>query len=153
MKNLIAIISILMISNLSLAQWSAKYVNNGFDDPYYIGVCYSKEDARTLIKLEENDGEVLFYVQGSYFCNNVELVEISLTVGGENKRYAIDHVYISKDQNAIFIDPDIMNSEMIYDFKKATTLRMRITYEYCPTDVYSFSMAGSSTCLAKIYNQ
>ena len=73
------IIALALSLNVS-AQWTNKSVNNGFDDPYRI--CYTAENNGAILKLENIDGSIYFYLQGGYTCDEDPVVDLSFLVNG-----------------------------------------------------------------------
>jgi hypothetical protein len=149
MKKVLILLSFVYFSLSSFAQWSYETVNNGFDDPYRIA--YTKQVDGAILKLENVDGNIAFYIQGSYTCEDYPLVEIVCVVAGENKKYSFSAI-TSDDRTVVFITDDLENSGMLNDFKNATTLKIRINETYCDTSVFSFYMGKSSSAYTFINN-
>lgn len=148
MLNKLALIFCLLLSFESQAQWVAKNVNNGIDDPYRIAYCKS-QDKTAILKLEKVDSTVAFYLSGGYHCDESTTVDIGLTVGTEIKRYSFD-VWVSSDKKTVFILDNIKaeeNAEFLKDFQKSTKLSIRINESHCSDDYYSFLMTGSTNAL------
>jgi hypothetical protein len=142
MKNFVAFIIFLFCRLSALSQWSYETVNNGFDDPYRIA--YTREVDGAMLKLENVDGMVYFYIQGSYTCEDYPLVEIICVVGGENRKYSFVST-TSEDRTVVFISEDLENSGMLADFKNASLLKLRINETYCDSAIFSFNMSKSSS--------
>lgn len=149
MKNALIVIS-LFCSFISHSQWTYETINNGFDDPYRIA--YTKEMNGAILKLENVEGSVFFYIQGSYTCEDYPLVEVICVVGGENKKYTF-YATTSEDKSVVFITDDLANSGMLTDFKNATSIKIRINETYCDTEIFSYNMLKSSSAYTFIINQ
>ena len=141
MKKNILTLGALILANVSLAQWTNKIVDNGFDEPYKI--CHTKENNKAVLKLENTDGEVAFYLQGGYFCSDVVTVDMSFMVNGVWKKYSTTATK-SSDSKALFLVDDMENSEALIDFLNATSVKLRVNEEYCETEYYQFNMSGST---------
>ena len=142
MKKTILTVATLILANVSLAQWTNKNVDNGFDDPYKI--CYTKESNKAILKLENVDGEIALYLQGGYFCDDNLRVDISLMVNGQWEKYSTIGTK-SEDSKAVFLIDDLASSELIINFLNATSIKLRVNETYCETEYYQFNMSGSTS--------
>jgi hypothetical protein len=149
MKRIILTVVAIILANMSIAQWTNKSVNNGFDDPYKI--CHTKENNGAILKLENVDGEVSLYLQGGYFCDENPSVDISLMVNSEWKKYSTVGTK-SEDSKAIFLIDDINISNAILDFLNATSIKIRVNESYCENEYYQFNMSGSTSAYNFIKN-
>jgi hypothetical protein len=57
MKTIILTLALFCATSLT-AQWTYKEITDGFDDPYR--VAYTELDGLAYLKLENNDGKVIF---------------------------------------------------------------------------------------------
>jgi hypothetical protein len=144
MKRIILTVGALLFINGVNAQWSNKVVDNGFDDTYKI--CYTKDNNGSILKLENVDGKIIFYIQGSYFCSEAPVVDVSFLVGGEWKKYSFIAIK-SGQSDALFIIEDLLNDSSVIDFKNCSFIKLRVNEEYCDTEIYQFNMAGSTSAL------
>lgn len=144
MKKLILNIAAILLVNVSFGQWTNKSVDNGFDDPYKI--CHTRMNNGAILKLENVYGSIAFYIDGTYFCSDAPIVDISFLVSGKWVKYSIPSSK-SDDSKALFLIDDIENSEMFTDFLKATSVKMRVNEEYCDTEIFEFSMSGSTAAI------
>jgi len=142
MKKRIITIATILVANVSLAQWTNKNINNGFDEPYRI--CHTKENNNAILKLENVDGEIALYLQGGYFCDENLTVDISLMVNGEWKKYSTVGTK-SEDSKAVFLIDNLASSELIIDFLNATSIKLRVNETYCENEYYQFNMSGSTS--------
>lgn len=145
MKHKLFLIVSFFFSLTLSAQWVAKTVNNGIDEPYKIAYCKSSDNSAVL-KLEKVDTSVAFYLSGGYHCDESTTVDIGLTVNGEIRRYSFD-VYVSDDKRAVFIIDDLKspdNIEFLKHFRSASRLSIRINESHCHDDYYQFNMSGST---------
>jgi hypothetical protein len=149
MKKTVVLLSFISCSLSAFSQWTYETVNNGFDDPYRIA--YTKEVNEAILKLENVDGDIYFYLQGSYTCEEYPFVEVICVVNGENRKYSFSGI-TSDDKKVVFITSDLENSGMLDDFKNATTLKLRINETYCDTFTFSFNMSKSSSAYTFINN-
>jgi hypothetical protein len=67
-------------------------------------------------------------------------------VGGTWKKYNGAGL-VSKDQSTVFIEPNMLTSGMLDDFKAATSVKVRIRQSYCNEQIYEFNMSGSTKAL------
>jgi len=149
MKNAL-IITCLFCSFFSHSQWTYETVNNGFDDPFRIA--YTKEMNGAVLKLENVEGFVFFYLQGSYTCEDYPMVEVICVTGSSNNKYTF-YGSTSEDKTVVFITDDLENSGMLTDFKNATSIKLRINETYCDTEIFSFNMSKSSSAYTFINNK
>lgn len=144
MKKLILSGALLCAITNAKAQWTYKNVNNGIDDPYKI--CYTQVDNYARLKLEKYNEDVMFYIAGTYFCDDFPTVDIVFTVSGVTKKYQVIGAK-SEDSKIVFLAFDISTEEFYEDFKKATSVKVRVNESYCTTDVFTFNMANSKLAL------
>jgi hypothetical protein len=144
MKKVILNIASVLLVNISFAQWTNKNVDNGFDDPYKI--CYSKENNGSILKLERVGDQIIFYIQGGYFCSDSPLVDISLMVNNQWVKYSVVGIK-NQQSDVLFLVEDIENDEMYLNFLKASSIKLRVNEEYCDTEIFQFNMSGSSSAI------
>jgi len=142
MKKRIITVATILLANVSLAQWTNKNINNGFDEPYRI--CHTKENNGAILKLENVDGEIALYLQGGYFCDENLTVDILLMVNGEWKKYSTVGTK-SEDSKALFLIYNLASSELILSFLNATSIKLRVNETYCDNEYYQFNMSGSTS--------
>jgi hypothetical protein len=144
MKKLILSSALLCAITTAKAQWTYKNVDNGIDEPYKI--CYTESNNSAYLKLENYEGKVMFYISGSYFCEDFPTADIVFTVSGETKKHQVIGAR-SKDSKLVFLSFDIASEEFYEDFKKASSVKVRVNETYCTTDVFTFNMANSKSAL------
>ena len=138
-------ISIALMLNLNVnAQWVNKNINNGFDDPYRI--CYTAENNGSVLKLENVDGTIFFYLLGGYTCDENPTVDLSFLVNGSYVKYS-EPMEVSEDRTIIWIVNDLMESTILNDFKLCSILKIRVNDIACSSEVFTFNMAGSTSAL------
>jgi len=143
MKKLLLLM--LLVPMLGAAQWSYENVDNGFDEAYKIA--YTKRVAGAWLKLENVDDEIVMYIQGIYFCDDPDTeVDASYKVNGVWQKYTGSGL-VSNDQTTVFIEPNLLESKMLSDFKAATSIKIRIRQTYCEEQIYEFNMTGSTKAL------
>lgn len=137
----------LMLSFYSNAQWVKENVDNGFDEPY--NICYTAENNGAILKLENVNGSIYFYLSGGYYCEEKLIVDISFMVNGTFKKY-VEVASVSESNDIVWINNDLMNSEMINDFKSCSLVKLRVNDAVCDSETYSFSMSGSTSAITFI---
>lgn len=145
MKNLVLVLFIVCFSNLSYSQWVYKKVDNKIDPSYKIAYCSSK-DKTAFLKMENVEGEIAFYVSGSYFCDDYPTVDMALKCGTESLKYTFNCAK-SSDSSTIFI-LDNLNAEenkiFLDHFKKGASLVLRVNESHCQDEYYEFVMTSST---------
>ena len=149
MKKIALILNFCLVSLLSYSQWSYETVNNGFDDPYPIA--YTSPNNTSILKLENVDDYIYFYLQGGYFCDEYPNVDLVFVVNGVNKKYTLQGRK-NGQSDAVFFTTDLVNDEMLIDFKQCSVLKVRIVESYCDNSTYSFNMGKSTSALNFIIN-
>ena len=150
MKNLFLILFLLLALNIN-AQWVNKTVNNDFDDPYRI--CYTAPNNGVILKLENVEGLISFYLSGGYYCDESPVVDLSFIVNGVAKKYSRE-CSISSDNKIVWLINDLLIEEMLTDFKNCNILKVRVNDYTCSSEIYSFNMSGSSSAINFIsYNK
>ena len=149
MKKKILTVATLILANVSIAQWTNKSVNNGFDDPYRI--CYTAENNGAILKLENVDGEIALYINGTYFCDDYPSVDVSFFVNGIWKKYNVESIKGSHS-NILFLVEDMSTSDAILDFLNASSIKLRVNESHCDTKYYQFNMSGSTSAYKFIKN-
>jgi len=142
MKKVILSVATVLVTGLSMAQWTKKYVNNGFDDPYKI--CFTETDNRGFLKLENTGEGVAFYLQGGYHCEDYPIVDLSFLV---NNKWEKHIVFATKSDNSstIFLTDSIESEPYFKSFLNATSVKIRVNEVYCERDIYQFNMSGSTS--------
>lgn len=145
MKNIILFFSMVLFSNLLHSQWVYKKIDNKIDVPYKIAYCSAKGNSG-ILKLENVEGEMAFYVMGSFFCDDYPTVDIGIVCGTETFRYSFNCAK-SSDSSTIFILDDLKeeaNQIFLGHFKKASSLSLRVNESHCTDEYYDFKMSGST---------
>jgi hypothetical protein len=150
MKKIIFSIATLFVSIKSFSQWTYKSVNNGFDEPYTIA--YTTTNNKAILKLENVDGDIFFYIQGGYYCDDKPLVDFIFMVNGQSIKFTREAIKNDKD-NVVFFTSDLINSDFYEPFKKCTSLKIRINETYCDNETYIFNMSKSTIALNSVINQ
>lgn len=131
------------------AQWITKTVDNGLDPVYKIAYC-SNTSSTALIKLEQTEEGVAFYLTGGYHCDDYPSVDVAIMVNGDPKRYSFSGTK-SSDGTTVFIVMNLLDpeqSDFLKDFKRGTSIVMRINETHCESDYYKFSMANSTKAIS-----
>lgn len=143
MKKLLMSIGVLLCLNAN-AQWTNKTINNGFDDPYRI--CYTATNNLGYLKLENVDGQIYFYLNGKYCCDDSPVVNLSFIVNGVTVKYYCT-ANVGDNKDVVWILEDFLNSAVVESFKNCSTLNIRVNDTVCNEEIYSFNMSGSTSAL------
>jgi len=147
MKKLFFTLAVLFSVSMAYSQWSYELIKNDFDDPYRIA--YTSPNNSAILKLENVDGSIFFYIQGGYYCDESPSVDLVFVVNGVNIRYTI--IGMRNDKNdVVFFTSDLVNHEIYDSFKKCSVLKVRINESYCDSDTYSFNMSKSTSAVTFI---
>lgn len=144
MKKLFLTIVLLLSLSSAFSQWSYQLVKNDFDDPYRIA--YTSENNDAILKLENVDGSIFFYVQGGYYCDENPSVDLVFVVNGQNIKFNIEG-FVSSSKDVLFFTTDLVNSEMVESFKKCSLVKIRVNESTCTNEIYSFNMGRSTSAL------
>lgn len=144
MKKIILSIATVLLVNSTFAQWTTKSIDNGLDEPYKI--CHSKIENGAILKLENIDGEILFYIQSSHFCSDKPIIDISFLVNDKWEKFNVPGLK-SENSEMLFLSSDLENEIIFQSFLKATSVKMRVNEEYCDTEIFEFSMSGSTAAI------
>jgi hypothetical protein len=150
MKKLLMSVGVMLCLNAN-AQWIKKTVDNDFDAPYRI--CYTESSGINYLKLENVDGEIFFYMQGGYYCDEKPTIDLAFIVNGVSKKYTV-YAVTSEDSETIWIINSLLtDTDMLSDFKLCTTLKLRVYDSVCGIETYSFNMGGSQSAISFITNK
>jgi hypothetical protein len=149
MKNLLMSIGVMLCLNAN-AQWTNKTINNGFDEPYRI--CYTATNNLGYLKLENVDGQIYFYLNGKYCCDDSPVVNLSFIVNGVTVKYYCT-ANVGDNKDVVWILEDFLNSKVVESFKNCSTLNIRVNDTVCNEEIYSFNMSGSTAALNFIINK
>ena len=153
MKRTILTVATILITGLSMAQWNNNSVDNGLDNPYRI--CHTKKNNGSILKLENaenSENEVLFYIQGTYFCSDFPYVEMSFFVNKKWVKY-ITTGFKNSHSDVILISENIELEPYFKDFLNSSYVKIRVNEEYCTTEIYEFNMSGSTSAFNFIKKQ
>jgi hypothetical protein len=150
MKKIILIMATLFVAFSSFSQWTTQSVNNGFDDPYKIA--YTSKNNGAILKLENVEGDIYFYIQGGYYCDDNPLVEFIFVINGQNFKFTREGLKNDKN-DVVFFTGDLINSELYEPFKQCSLLKIRINETYCDNDTHTFNMSKSTSALNSVINQ
>jgi hypothetical protein len=148
MKKTILFFLAILLATPAFSQWVNKTVDNKLDPKYKIAYCRSTNE-KGLLKIENMDGELAFYLQGSYFCDKYPSLDLAFVIGSETKRYSITG-YTTDDNKVIFLYYNLLdeeNKELLSDIKKCSSLVMRVNESHCSTEIYTFTMTGSTSAV------
>jgi hypothetical protein len=88
----------------------------------------------------------LLYLYGTYFCDDVTIIDLTFTVNGESRKYNFK-VYKSDDSKCYYFSKSIWDENFLNDFKSASKAKLRVNQSHCTTDYYEFSFSGSSNAI------
>jgi len=149
-KLLLSVTSILLFSATSFSQWLVQKVDNGFDPVYK--TAYTEDGQNAYLKLENYKG-IAFYISGVFVCEESVSVDVSFTVNGEYKKYSAVAA-VSDNRKTVFICNDLTaNTELLEDFKNASSVKIRINDTVCDTEIYEFKMTGSTAAFNAVLNK
>ena len=143
MKKLLMSVGVMLCLNAN-AQWTNKTINNGFDEPYKI--CYTATNNLGYLKLENVDGQIYFYLNGKYCCDDSPVVNLSFIVNGVTVKYYCT-ANVGDNKDIVWILEDFLNSNVVESFKNCSTLNIRVNDTVCNEEIYSFNMSGSTSAL------
>ena len=143
MKKLLMSVGVMLCLNAN-AQWTNKTINNGFDEPYKI--CYTATNNLGYLKLENVDGQIYFYLNGKYCCDDSPVVNLSFIVNGVTVKYYCT-ANVGDNKDVVWILEDFLNSAVVESFKNCNTLNIRVNDTVCVEEIYSFNMSGSTAAL------
>jgi len=149
MKKLLISVGVMLCLNAN-AQWVNKTINNGFDEPYRI--CYTATNNLGYLKLENVDGQIYFYLNGKYCCDDSPVVNLSFIVNGVTVKYYCT-ANVGDNKDVVWILEDFLNSTVVESFKNCSTLNIRVNDTVCNEEIYSFNMSGSTSALNFIINK
>lgn len=144
MKKLILAIAT-FTTTLSFGQWVNKTVNNDFDDAYRIA--YNKASDGTLLKLEDADGELAFYIQNAYTCTEIPIVDVIFIFADGTKENFRLTGETSEDRETVFFTDNILLEPYFNAFKRASRIKIRVVDVFCSSDIFEFNMSGSSNAV------
>lgn len=156
----------------ALSQWTYQTVDNGLDDPYRIA--FSKQNNGGYLKLEPMPSVspcyAIFYITGTYFCDDNPTVNISFLINGEYQKFLIVGEKSSDNKTIFFGSIEGNNNANIttppgntipYNygsvnfvpyFKAASSIKIRVNESHCDDDYYEFNMSGSTAAYNYITN-
>jgi hypothetical protein len=148
MRASLFLLVIILFASPAFSQWVTKTVDNKLDPVYKIAYCRSTNE-KALVKLENMDGELVFYITSGYFCDELPTVDMAFVLGNETKRYSITG-YKTEDNKTIFLYDNILaeeNNGLLTDFKKCSSLILRVNESHCSSEVFTFTMSGSTSAV------
>lgn len=145
MKKLILAIATLT-TTLSFGQWVNKTVNNDFDAAYRIA--YNRSSDGSLLKLEDADGELAFYIQNAYTCTEMPVVDVVFIFSDGTKESFQFTGATSDDRETVFFTPDILVEPYLNAFKRSSRVKIRVNDTFCASSVFEFNMSGSSSAVS-----
>ena len=149
MKTLLLTVG-LALSYTASAQWKYEKIDNGFDDSYKIAYTETNNDG--WLKLENDEGQIFFYISGGYTCSESLTVDLSFMVNGVYKKYTYSATTSESKKSVYFID-NLLTEDCLADFKSCTTLKVRVNDTACTTETYEFKMSGSTAALNFMVNK
>ena len=151
MKTIILTFALFCATSLT-AQWTYKEVTDGFDDPYR--VAYTESDGLAYLKLENNDGKVIFFVKGGYYCDDKLMCDFVFSNSTETYKASLTG-YKSTSSDIVFFSFDLLaeSEEFISWFKKCSKVKIRVNESFCTTTYYEFDMGKSTSALEFMINK
>ena len=151
MKNLLLLtVCTILFSVNSFSQWITTTIDNGFDSKFVIA--YTEDGQSEYLKMENYNGIVL-YLSNTYICSDAVTVDILFLVKNEYKKYKTNAKVSSNHKVVFFVNDLSADSVMLQDFKDATLIRIRVNDAICDSEVYEFSMKGSTAAYEAVLKQ
>ena len=139
------IIALAFLPTFSFGQWTNKTVNNDFDPEYRIA--YNRASDGTLLKLEDYEGELSFYVSNTYTCSDNPVVDLVFIFADGTKELVQLQCVTSDDRETVFMSNDLNKESFMPSFKRAVKLKIRINDSYCRSETFEFNMSGSTSAV------
>ena len=157
MKKIIMAIALCLVCASCFGQFICKTIDNGFDEPFKKAICYSTPDSpdKGSLCFEEKFAHPYTYITGSYFCDDVLLIDVSFDNGN---KYLLSGEK-GKKSNFVHIVPYCtrfnMETEECHkeweefwnDMKTCSVVKFRINESHCENNVYFFNLKGSSKAI------
>lgn len=145
MKNILSILFVTILFPRLYSQWTYKTVSNETNEQYKIAYTASNNDG--FAKLENVDNNVVFYLQGDYFCDEEPQVGIIFWVKGKVKTYDFTGD-VSQDHTAIFFDWQFQTKKEAYeDFKAARKMEIYVIQKKCKPKKFKFKMKDAKAAI------
>lgn len=143
------------------AQWNVGVVDDGFDR--FIVASVMSKDGEAEMNMLLHDGNVVLDLETPevFYEKNVNDVEMTFKVNGENKIYLIKG-FTKIGESMLILGPsfgsiddigNLLKGELLNDFKKASAMRLRIYYEPGEKLQYVFNMIGSTSAFYRVFRQ
>jgi len=110
-----------------------------------IAKTYSEQCA-TVSQLYETQTRISFYLSGGYHCDDEIPVDISFMVAGQFVKFSVK-ASKSKDSKTVFLVSNLLSSEMMDAFLKASSVKLRMNESYCEDEYYEFKMTACKAAL------
>ena len=160
---------VLLFTYVSNAQWKVAIEDDGFDSKSYVATVLSKDGNARISMVQVEQGVVLGVntPEITYRDHNND-VELTFKINGQNKAYNItgcssrgdSYIILSPQKGDIHDIGKLMTEEFVADFKKASAMKLKISYSvpykgssYKSYEVYVFNMTGSTNAYNRIKNQ
>ena len=147
MKKLLMSVGVMLCLNAN-AQWVNKNVKNDFDKPYRY--CYASSSTIDYLGLGNSNDEIYFYMAGGYYCDESPTIELAFIINGVAKNFSVDGSISSDKETVYILDNLLANTDILQAFKTCSTLKIRINDSICGSEIYSFSMSGSTSAISFI---
>jgi hypothetical protein len=135
-------LALALMPTLCFAQWTYKRVDNGLDDPY--NIAYNQNKQGSILKLENIEGEICFYLSNGYFCEDNPITEVAFKIGEQWSKFEFRSAK-STDNSALFLTFNLNGDPILTQaFKSASLVRIRVNDGICGSDIYDFSMGNST---------
>jgi hypothetical protein len=151
MKNILSLLFVTVLFSKFHSQWTYKMVEDEKKEKYKIA--YTVSNNNGFAKLENVDNDVVFYLQGDYFCDEEPQVGIIFWVRGKVKTY--DFIGdVSDDHTAIFFDWQFQTKKEAYeDFKAARKMEIYVIQKKCKPRKFKFKMKDAKDAIEFIESE
>lgn len=151
MKNILSLLFVTVLFSEYHSQWTYKMVVDEKNEKYKIAYTATNNDG--FAKLENVDNNVVFYVQGDYFCDEEPQVRIIFKVKGKATTYEFIGD-VSDDHTAIFFDWRFQTNKEAYEnFKGARKMEIYVLQKKCKPRKFKFKMKDAKNAIEFIESE
>lgn len=169
MKKALLLSIALVFSIVCNAQWKVQFEDDGFDDQTYVATAMSKDDAARITMALVNQEVVLgISTPEITYRDSTNDIELTFKINGVNKIYKIigcssrgdSYILLAPQDGGIHDIGKLMTDEFVDDFKKASAMKLKISYSvpyrgssYKSYEEYVFNMTGSTIAYNRVSKQ
>ena len=151
MKKYILTLILLTAATISNAQWKNEESDNGFDPKFRYSTVDEQTNSTRWLKIEKyKDTQTLLLVYLGFVCTENPTIELSYKMDTGWCKFKVLGM-TSSGKKKVYISDNI-EKDFGDAFAKSSLLKIRVDDDYCGTNVYSFSMAGSKAALDWVHS-